>query len=135
MVAAAQRAHGALNPLDPFEIGAVHNTVVILKAAFRLVVNTEPSWYSFLHVAVELNQIVAVDTLVERGAEHTATDVDSDQIRNNLVAKVRCEPDHATLSGVGVGHDANRGTLESRTRCNLVNLLLGALLKILSENL
>ena len=78
-----------------------------------------------LHVAIELNEVIARNSLRKRYAVHTASDVDPHQVRNDLVAQVCRKTDHAALALMGIGHDADLGAFECRAAGNLLDLLLG----------
>lgn len=78
-----------------------------------------------LHIAIELNEVVARDGFRKRHAVHPASDVDAHQIRNDLVAQVCRKVNHAALALMGIGHDADLGAFKRRAVRDLLDLLLG----------
>ena len=123
-VAAAQRAHGALNLafiLQP--ITRLHAKV--REYAGRIAMKAKARGHRALHIAIELNEVVARNGLRKRHTIHPAPDVDAHQIRNDLVAQVCRKANHAALALMGIGHDADLGAFKRRTAGNLLDLLLG----------
>ena len=124
VVAAAQRTHRTLNlalVLKP--IARLH--VKVREYAGRIAMKAKARGHRALHIAIELNKVVARNGLRKRHTIHPASDVDPHQVGNHLVAQVCRKANHAALALMGIGHDADLGAFKRRAAGNLLDLLLG----------
>ena len=120
MIATAESADRTLNAFGISQFSVAVKILQFIKTDLPAVMHISSAWNIS---ANDFIQSIKVDFSVSDAyAEHTASNIHANDVRNYFVSEIRSKANDTSLSGVNIRHDTNLTVLKGILRQKSVNL-------------